>query len=307
VTEQRFRILVVDDTADVRDLLRFTLLARGYDCLIAEDGPDGLDQAERFVPDLILLDLMMPGMDGYEVCQRLKQSPTTRRIPVIFLTARAEVPDRVRGLTLGAVDYIPKPFDPRELAARVDVALRTKQALDSLERTNVELRTSSSTDELTGLYNRRYFEQRVFEELANPARNGVPAACLMLDLDYFKQINDTHGHLSGDAVLRGFAQIITRITRKGDLAARFGGEEFVMLLTGVTPIAARAAAEKIRASVQRATFPINGASLKITTSIGVACFQLGRQTPLQYIVDQADRALYRAKRTRNRVEVVELG
>jgi diguanylate cyclase (GGDEF)-like protein len=306
VTEQRFRILVVDDTPDVRDLLRYTLIAQGYDCLVAEDGPAGLEQAARDVPDLILLDLMMPGMDGYEVCRRLKGAPGTRRIPVIFLTARAEVPDRVRGLSLGAVDFIAKPFDPRELTARVDVALRTKQAMDSLERTNVELRTSSSTDALTGLYNRRHFEQRLSDELSNAEREGVPAACLMLDLDHFKRINDTYGHLSGDAVLRRFAQIMTQITRKGDLAARFGGEEFVMLLTGVTPTSARSVAEKIRRSVQQATFPLDDASIKVTTSIGVACFRLGRQIQPQQIVDQADRALYRAKRTRNRVEIAEL-
>jgi diguanylate cyclase (GGDEF)-like protein len=144
------------------------------------------------------------------------------------------------------------------------------------------------------------------DELSNAEREGVPAACLMLDLDHFKRINDTYGHLSGDAVLRRFAQIMTQITRKGDLAARFGGEEFVMLLTGVTPTSARSVAEKIRRSVQQATFPLDDASIKVTTSIGVACFRLGRQIQPQQIVDQADRALYRAKRTRNRVEIVEL-
>ena len=300
-TERGFRILCVDDTEDIRTLLRLRLRAEGYDTLVAPDGESALELAGEAQPDLILLDLMMPGMDGYEVCRRLKGSAATRRIPVIFLTARTEIVDRVAGLSLGAVDYVNKPFDARELLARVQVALRTKQAMDNLERANSELQVSSVTDALSGLYNRRFFEVRLQEELANCERDGVTAACLILDLDRFKLINDTYGHLGGDAVIRQFAELLRGLTRKGDIAARFGGDEFALMLAGVTTAGALAAAEKIRAAVERHVFAINGEPVKVSTSIGVTTFPLGRHTRVDQIIDQADRALYRAKVARNMV------
>ena len=303
VTDRGFRILCVDDTEDVRELLRLRLRSAGYDALVAPDGESALAIAEAAQPDLVLLDLMMPGMDGYEVCRSLKESPTTRRIPVIFLTARTDVVDRVKGLNLGAVDFINKPFDSRELLARLEVALRTKQAMDSLEQANSELQASSVTDALSGLHNRRYFELRLSEELANCERDGVMAACLILDLDRFKRINDTYGHLGGDAVIRQFAELLRGLTRKSDVAARFGGDEFVLILVGVTVQGALAAAEKIRSAVEAHAFTANDETVQVTTSIGLATFLLGHQTRVDQIIDQADRALYRAKVVRNRVEV----
>ena len=305
LSDRDFRILVVDDTEDIRELLRMRLIANGYGCLTAENGLSGLAAAQEHRPDLILLDLMMPDMNGYEVCRQLKQSPATRRIPVIFLTARTDVVDRVQGLALGAVDYINKPFDSRELLARVEVALRTKRMMDDLERANSELRASSVTDAMTRLYNRRYFEERLSEELAGCERNGVAAACLLLDLDHFKQVNDSHGHLAGDDVIRQFAEILRQRIRRGDVAARFGGDEFAVLMAGVTSVGARAASEKIRQAVEEARFWLDGATQRITTSIGVACFPLGEGTRVEQILEQADRALYKAKELRNRVELGE--
>lgn len=305
MVRQNFKILVVDDTEDIRELLYLRLVADGYDCVLAKDGEEGLQLAREAQPDLILLDLMMPGLDGYEVCRQLKASPLTRRIPVIFLSARSEIVDRVQGLSLGAVDYISKPFDARELRARIEVALRTKQALDTLEQANRELHAFSVTDPLTGLYNRRYLEQQLAQELNDPRRDGVAAACLLLDLDHFKQINDTWGHLAGDEIIRQFGCLIREHTRKGDVVARFGGDEFAVLMTGLTPHGARCAAEKIRARVEEATFVADGTPLKLTTSIGATCFTLGRRVPLVDILQEADRALYQAKAIRNTVVLSE--
>ena len=301
MVREKFRILCVDDTEDIRELLRMRLRAAGHEAFTAADGESGLELARTIQPDLILLDLMMPGLSGYEVCQRLKESPTTRRIPIIFLTARSEIDDRVRGLELGAVDYIGKPFDASELMARLRVALRTKQTLDDLEQTNSELRRSSVTDALSGLYNRRHFEECIERELESCEREGVMAACLIIDLDHFKQVNDTHGHLGGDAVIRQFADLLRSLTRKGDVAARFGGDEFALMLTGVTAQGALAAAEKIRAAVARTAFAANDEVVALTTSIGLTTFPLGHGTRVDQIIDQADRALYQAKVARNRV------
>ena len=301
MAREKFRILCVDDTEDIRELLRMRLRAAGHEAFTAADGESGLELAHTIQPDLILLDLMMPGLSGYEVCQRLKESPTTRRIPIIFLTARSEIDDRVRGLELGAVDYIGKPFDASELMARLRVALRTKQTLDDLEQTNSELRRSSVTDALSGLYNRRHFEECLERELESCEREGVMAACLIIDLDHFKQVNDTHGHLGGDAVIRQFADLLRSLTRKGDVAARFGGDEFALMLAGVTAQGALAAAEKIRAAVALTAFAANGEVVALTASIGLTTFPLGHGTRVDQIIDQADRALYQAKVTRNRV------
>jgi diguanylate cyclase (GGDEF)-like protein len=247
-----------------------------FDCQTAPDGPSGIEQALAWKPDLILLDVMMPVMDGYEVCQRLKSDPATRRIPVIFLTARTEVVDRVRGLQIGAVDFIAKPFDPRELRARIDVALRTKLAIDQLEHANIALKHRSSRDALTGLYNRAFFEECLGNDLASPDVAGATAACLMLDLDHFKEINDRFGHLAGDEILRRFAAVIRENVRRTDIAARLGGDEFVVLMFGVGPHAAHAAGEKIRLAVERERFEIPGHdAVSVTVSVGVAPITLG--------------------------------
>jgi diguanylate cyclase (GGDEF)-like protein len=301
--ERGFRILAIDDTRDVREVLQACLTVEGYLFLAAADGPEGLTLARETQPDLILLDLLMPEMDGFEVCRRLKDAPDIRRIPVIFLTARSQVADRVQGLSLGAVDFVAKPFDLRELVARVEAALRTKQALEALERANDELQTASVTDPLTGLYNRRHFEARLAEELKNGDRRGVPAACFLLDVDHLKEVNDVYGHLAGDAMLREFAGVIRQRTRKGDVAARLGGDEFALLLIGVTPATAQAAAERVRSAVEAAEFRFQGAPIPMTASVGASFFPLGERTRPEAVLEQADRALYQAKQTRNRVQV----
>jgi diguanylate cyclase (GGDEF)-like protein len=300
--DRPFQILAIDDADDVRQLLGLCLRADGYQYLEASNGADGLRLASEHRPDLILLDLVMPDLDGLEVLRRLKRAPATRRIPVIFLSARGEIVDRVQGLSLGASDYLAKPFDFRELLARVEVALRTKEAIDSLEQANSALRMTVATDTLTGLHNRRHFDTRLKEELSDQRRSGVPAACLLLDGDHFKAINDAYGHLAGDAVLRRFGQLLRDRTRKEDVVARFGGDEFAILLIGADRRAARATAEKIRALVEAAPFEVGGRTLRVTTSIGVACFELGSATSGRTVLEDADRALYQAKAVRNRVE-----
>jgi two-component system cell cycle response regulator len=305
--QRGFRILLIEDAGDDdRELLRSCFLSEGYSFLAAANGQEGLALASEAQPDLILLDSILPDLDGHEVCRRLKQAPATRRIPVVFLSAHSDVADRVRGLGLGAVDYLAKPFDVREMLARVQAALRTKQALDSLERANSELQAFSLTDPLTGLFNRHYFEEQLTAELENLDRGGVRAACLLIDIDHLKDINDTYGHLAGDAALRRLAKIIRRRTRTSDLAARFGGDEFAVLMVGTSSLGARVAAENLRSCVEQATLALHGTVVSMTASVGLACFPLGQQKRIRVILEQADRALYRAKATRNRVEVVEL-
>jgi diguanylate cyclase (GGDEF)-like protein len=304
--QRGFKILLIEDAEDVREMLRSCFLPEGYALLTAPNGEQGLALASEAQPDLILLDSILPDLDGYEVCRRLKQVPATRRIPIVFLSAHSDVADRVRGLGLGAVDYVGKPFDIREMLARVQAALRTKHALDSLERANSELRTFSLTDPLTGLSNRHYFEKQLAAELNNRDRGGVRAAFLLVDLDRLKDINDTYGHLGGDAALRRLAKIIRRRTRKSDLAARFGGDEFAILMIGVSPLGARAAAENLRSVVEQAKLSLHNTAVSMTASVGLVCFPLGRRRRVQAILDLADRALYRAKVTRNKVEIVEL-
>ncbi len=305
------RILIVDDNPDSLEILRVRLESWGYRTQTASDGEDALAMIDVSPPDLILLDIMMPRMDGMEVARRVKGNPSLPFIPIIMETALATTESKVEGLDSGADDYITKPIDFAELKARVNSMLRIKRLqveLEDRERelldVNEQLLHMSQTDALTGLDNRRHLEHRLEEMFAHARRFKEPVACVICDLDRFKAVNDTYGHPAGDEVLRQFAQILRHEARSIDRIGRFGGEEFMFLLPGAGIDAAGRFAERVRKQVESHTFTFNGGgtSIRRTASFGVSAWPHPHIGAPEVLVRTADEALYVAKETgRNRV------
>ena len=281
--------LLVDDEEVNTYALKIILEARGYRCIVASNGPDALRFAIEALPDVIILDIHMPVMDGYEVCRRLKDDARTKPIPVLFLTARHRDQEEViKGLDIGANDYVTKPFNPEELLARVAVMVRVRTAEEMV-------RHASYTDDLTQLYNRRFLQQRLEEEMHRASRYALRLSCIMLDIDHFKSINDKHGHAAGDHVLREVAAIMKRHVRKSDLAIRYGGEEFMLILFENDLNGSLRVAERVRADVESHAFDWNGTPLRLTISSGVAVFPAPGISMPDELVARADAALYSAK------------
>ncbi len=298
-------VLVVDDSSTVRRILRRDLEAAGYRVNEAADGEQGLTSCRVDRPDLVLLDVDMPVLDGLATMQRMQEDPHLRWLPVLFLTARIAGGEVARGLDLGAHDYLKKPCESSELVARVSTAMRLSQRHDELQRRARELDALSNTDPLTGLPNRRHLEQVVDGLLAGRGA-GLPVGVVMVDIDHFKKVNDEHGHLVGDAVLATVAARMRRATCDGETLVRWGGEEFVALLTDGDRSAVVDLAERLRAAVDVTPLAVGtGGTLDITVSAGGAVGELG---DLRGLVASADGALYAAKEAgRNRVSVAEDG
>jgi two-component system cell cycle response regulator len=303
------RILVVDDHEDNVELLRVRLESWGYRVDTARDGLSALNAIEVSPPDLILLDVMMPTVDGNEVARRVKRNPALPFIPIIMQTALDSTESKVEGLEAGADDYITKPIEFAELKARVRSMLRIKRLQEELEErerqlleANERLRHMSRTDSLTGLENRRYSEQQLDHMFAHSSRLSEPLSCVMCDLDRFKSVNDEFGHHAGDAVLKQFAQILKRAAREIDSVGRYGGEEFMVLLPGTVLDAAVTFAERVRKEVESHTFVFDGGSAHRTASFGVAGWPHPQVHNSDELVRSADDAMYVAKETgRNRV------
>jgi diguanylate cyclase (GGDEF)-like protein len=296
------RILVVDDHEDNIELLRARLEARGYEVESAADGLEALDRVCARAPDLILLDVMMPKLDGIEVARRIKADATLPFIPIIMQTALETTEDKVEGLDAGADDYITKPLDFAELEARIKSLLRIKALQEELARANESLRRMSQTDGLTGVDNRRHIEERLTEMFEHAARLNEPLAVVMCDVDHFKSVNDTHGHQAGDAVLRQLAEVLRTTAREIDRVGRYGGEEFVVVLPGAGLEDAVAFADRVRSAVAAQEFTYEGGTLRRTISAGVAAWPDPEVRHQEALVKAADDALYVAKeRGRNRV------
>jgi len=296
------RILVVDDHEDNIELLRARLLARGYQVEAAWDGEEALACVHAAPPDLILLDVMMPKIDGIEVARRIKRDPTLPFIPIIMQTALETTEDKVEGLDAGADDYITKPINFAELEARVKSLLRIKSLQDELERANTRLRHMSQTDGLTGVDNRRHIEERLTEMYEHAARLNEPLAVVMCDVDHFKSVNDTLGHQAGDAVLKQLAEVLRTSAREIDRVGRYGGEEFVVLLPGSNVEDAAAFAERVRRAVEATEFAYPGGTVRRTLSAGVAAWPHPDVRHQEALVKAADDALYAAKEFgRNRI------
>jgi two-component system cell cycle response regulator len=303
------KILVVDDHEDNIELLRARLEARGYEVYGANDGQAALDQVDKVCPDLILLDVMMPRMDGMEVVRRLKSNANLPFIPVIMQTALDSTENKVEGLDAGADDYITKPINFAELEARVNSLLRIK-ALQAdlaarekeLSELNDRLRQISLTDGLTQVDNRRSLEERLHDMWQHSVRLHEPIALVMCDIDKFKSVNDNYGHQAGDAVLKEFAQLLKGEAREIDRVGRYGGEEFLLILPGTVLDSAVTFAERLREKVEKHTFTYAGGTLCRTMSCGVAASPHPRVKDQEALLRATDEALYVAKETgRNRV------
>jgi len=284
------KIQIIDDSPEALAIARARLAPEGVEITTAQDGLTGIAMACEDKPDLILLDLDMPGLDGFEVCRRLKSDAQTCMIPIIFLTASGRT-NIVRGLDLGAVDYVSKPFEAYELQARVRAALRSKRLQDLLIQ-------YAQIDPLTELGNRRALLERLGQSWSRVQR-GESLAFIMCDVDRFKLVNDEHGHLVGDRVLQGIAGAIRATCRQSDFPARYGGEEFAILVHGATHQEATVLADRCRQNVAHLQISLRGGTICPTASFGVADSTTAHTS--EELIQQADRALYTAKCTgRNR-------
>lgn len=292
-------ILVADDSMVVRAVLRRQLETDGHTVVEAVNGEEAIDACREYHPDVILLDVEMPVLDGHATLARLKADPQLKDIPVVFLTGRVDTADVVNGLRLGAHDYLRKPFEANELMARVSAALRTKWLQDELRARNAELDRVSRIDMLTNIYNRRHLDEHLRAVISAARRHDRTVGVLIVDIDHFKNVNDEHGHLAGDAVLREVAARLQQAMRTEDALGRWGGEEFLAVLTDTPPEGVRVMAERLRQVVAAAPFTLDdGSQIRVTVSVG---HTNGREDA-EVLVHRADDALYVAKAEgRNRV------
>lgn len=308
-------VLIVDDVPKNLQLLGNILKKENYEISLAVSGPQALSIAESVLPDLILMDIMMPEMSGIEVCKELKRSPKTREIPVIFLTAKADTEDIVIGFELGAVDYVTKPFKGAELLARIKTHLQLRQyqqelrvSYQKLQQAHQEIMTKNErllevqkqlelaarTDSLTGLANRRDMIEKVENERKRFVRNQRVFSLALGDIDNFKNFNDRFGHDCGDLVLVSIAETIRSLVREQDCVARWGGEEFLLLLPETDIEGGQVVSEKIRLAIAGSDYRYRDAILAVTMTFGVSVYD-DAGMEIDDCLKRADNALYRGK------------
>jgi len=297
IAEEKNQCVLIVDDKPVNIRILSEAFRGAYDIVFATSGREALEMAEKTLPDLVLLDIMMPEMNGYDVFRAMKLNPVLCDIPVIFITAMSQQEDEISGLQLGAVDYITKPFNPDIVRLRVKTQLELKKYRDMHARIALQ-------DGLTGIPNRRAFDQTLLREWLRAQRTLTKLSLVMMDIDYFKSYNDTYGHLAGDDCLRKVTDAVVKALRASDFPARFGGEEFVCILPETDEEGALISAERIREHVAAAGIP-HGASPvapHITISLGVATIAPDEDTEPEALIAMADCLLYKAKHSgRNRV------
>ncbi len=318
VCNKNLRILIVDDTSKNIQVVASTLKEDGYQMAFAQSGKTAIEKTLANKFDLILLDIMMPEMNGFEVCEQLKKNSRTKDIPVMFFTAKADIESIVRGFELGGVDYLTKPFNRKELLARVRTHLSLKHYREALELSNrklkkanaelleyqKELERAARTDSLTKLSNRRDMVEKIETEKIRADRNQKPFSIVLGDIDNFKLFNDEYGHDCGDFVLVSVAERMSVRIRKQDTAARWGGEEFLLLLPETDLEGGSFLAESLRAEIADSDYHYKNNSFKITMTFGVSSFSQAED--IEQCIKMADNALYTGKRLgKNRVILSE--
>jgi len=299
------KILIADDSIVSRHLLEATLRRWGYEVLVACDGAEALDILEREdAPSLIILDWMMPGMTGVEVCRRIRQRSSEPYTYVLLLTSKSQKEDLIEGMEAGADDYVTKPFDQNELQVRLRAGTRLVDLQTQLLKAREELRDQATRDSLTRLWNRSSILTELSRELARSERDARPMGVVIVDLDHFKHINDTYGHLAGDAVLREAARRMQGSIRQYDSIGRYGGEEFLILFPGCGEDESYSLADRLRKQLAQTEMSVNDSKLRVTASFGVTVAQPGEIYTQETLIRKADEALYIAKKSgRNRVEL----
>lgn len=290
-------ILVIEDHPDQRDLLAIVLQREGYRVVTAGNGVEAMEKLQKEDVQIALSDIMMPKMDGFELIKAIRSEPSFKGIYMILITARIQEGDRVRGLDLGADDYITKPFSFSELLARVRVGSRVVNYQQNLEY-------QTQTDPLTGLFNRRAFERKIAEEYERAKRYTHAVSVLLLDIDNFKNINDTYGHHGGDMALVKISAILRERTRRSDFPARYGGEEFVLILPETDQESALQVANKIHEEIRSQMFGTTTTPFALTVSIGLSSTSTKPYSDWRQMLEDADQAMYLAKNSgKDRVQV----
>jgi two-component system, cell cycle response regulator len=291
MTEKRKKILIVEDEDHMLSLLKYNLGKENYDINIAHNGMEGLSEAQKTKPDLIVSDVMMPKMDGFEFCRNLRKDPETKCIPFIFLTARGQLPDKIEGLRTGADDYITKPFVPKELIEMVNARLNRVEVYKEM----------AETDALTGLFNQKAMKEYLSAELLRAGRMKIPVSLGFIDIDLFRNVNKRFGHPSGDKVLAAVAEAIKNMTNKEDIVGRWGGEEFLIIFPGLDEKRSEDRLNKIKEKVSQLKFEEK--ELSVSISAGISIFP-NDSLVSDELIKKADDALFRAKQTgRDRVVI----
>ncbi len=298
-----FTIAIVDDDAAIRRLVRLFLRRAGYETIEFTTGTEAREELRKNAWDLAILDRRLPDLDGVVLAHELKSNPDFRTRYIIMLTGEDEQEDKVEGLELGADDYITKPFQYPELLARIRAGKRIVDLQKELMETNKRLELLSITDGLTKLYNHRYFQDELARAFDESQRYDRPLSLAIIDIDFFKKVNDAHGHAVGDEVLRQVSNLFRDSIRSTDLAARYGGEEFAVMMPETELGDAITFAEKIRGLIESTPLGTTAGSLPVTVSIGVSSVPHSRIHHAKELIVAADKALYRAKRGgRNQVQ-----
>ena len=294
------KVLIVEDSLVVRASLRSRLQSLGCEVIEAEEGAGALVAARETLPDVVLLDVELPGLDGYAVLEQLKQDEQLAAIPVVFLTGRTSADELVRALSLGAHDYLRKPFEEAELIARVQAALRVKGLQDQLRLRVGELAEAARIDSLTGLYNRRHLDELLAAAASHARRHQHTLGVVLADIDHFKQINDGLGHAAGDLVIVDLAERLKRAVRAEDSVGRWGGEEFLVLVPETSLEGTQILAERLRLVAAAEPFMLSGEQ-RLDVTISVGCTTSHGDEP-DAVLARVDRAMYAAKTAgRNRV------